>query len=177
MINTSPGRWDLDKRLRPSRGPAQKAPRPLSDVTYAGPDDLEPLLTFLREVRDEIDGGRVEEDLLRDLAEQLTHRVKGVALVVRGPYGIEASMGLRAEQPLFSRVHYLRAVWNVVAPEARGTGHAKSLLIKGREFADGLGRPLWAEEYGIDLASGKMALIGRHMRQAGAIFRYAPEVA
>ena len=176
MMNTSPGKWELSKRLRPQKGPIPRSPRPLSDVAYAGPDDLEGLIAFLYGVRDEIDGGRAEQDLIADLAHELTHRIRGVAFIVRGPLGIEASLGLRADRTLLSRVHFLRATWLVVAPEARRTGHAKSLLIKGREFAVSMGRPLIVEEFTPDMADGKVKLVGRHLEQAGALFRYQPAV-
>lgn len=163
-----------NRRSAAVRGPAQKPPRPLSPVTYAGPGDLDALLAFLASVRDEIEGGKVEGDLIADLADALTHRRQGVAFIVRGPDGIEASLGLYAARPLFSRAHFLKAIWHVVAPEARMTGHAKSLLIEGRKFADSLGRPLLIEEMTPDVTTGKAALIGRHLQQAGTVFRYAP---
>ena len=170
-------KWELAKHLRPQKGPATRPPRPLSEVTYAGPDDYEPLLLFLNDMHDEIDGGRVELDLLADLALDLTHRIGGVVFVVRGPMGIEASLGLRAEHSLFSRTHYLRSTWLVVSQEARATGHAKSLLIKGRELADSMGRSLLIEELAPDMSSGKVKLVGRHLQQAGAIFRHSPKAA
>ncbi len=159
------------------RGPAQKLPRPLSDVSFAGPSDLDALLAFLDGVREEIDGGQVEDGLIAQLARDLVNRVGGVAFVVRGTDGIEASLGLRAEHPLFSRSHYLRAVWNVVAPEARLTGHARSLLVEGRKFADSLGRRLLIEELTPDTAAGKTKLVARHLRQVGALFLYDPVTA
>lgn len=162
------------KHFRPPRGPAQKPPRPPSDVSFAGPTDLDALLLFLADVREEIDGGRVEDILIADFARDLVNRIGGVALIVRGAGGIEASLGLRAEHPLFSRAHYLRAVWNVVAPEARLTGHARSLLVEGRKFADSLGRQLLIEELTPDMAGGKTKLVARHLRPVGTLFRYDP---
>jgi hypothetical protein len=166
------------KHLRPTRGPATKPPRPLSPVAYAQPPDLEDLVWFLRSVRDEIDGGRVEDDMMVALVERLVRREGGVAMIVRGQYGVEASLGVRFDHPELSRAHYLRAVWNVVAPEARkSTGHARSMLLHARAFADSIGLPLLIEEYSPDLEAGKLRLIGRHMKTAGAVFLHEPQPA
>lgn len=172
-------KWELARHLRPekSKGPSQIPPRPMSEVSYAAPDDVDALVAFLGDVRDEIAGGEADFDLLSAVARELAHRVHGVALVVRGAQGIEASMGLRAERHLLSRSHYLHAVWNVVSPDARATGHAKSLLIEGRKFAESIGRPLLIEELTPDITNGKAKLIARHLNQTGAIFRFSPELA
>lgn len=169
------------KHLRPTdrqlpRGPATRPPRPLSPVVCAQPQDLEDLVWFLRSVRDEIDGGRVEDDLMVALADKLVRRYAGVALIVRGAYGVEASLGMRFNRTEFSRADHLRTVWNVVAPEARqSTGHARSMLIHARSFADTIGLPLVIEEYSPDLEAGKMKLLGRHLKTAGAVFLHEPQ--
>ncbi len=160
-----------------TKGPAFPAPKPLSPVRYAGPDDLDDLLAFLAAVKNEIEGGRVAGDLIADLAHALTHRQRGVAFIIRGPSGIEASLGLWAERPLLSHGYFLKAAWLVAAPEVRDSGHTKSLLLEGRKFANAIGRPLLVEEMTTNLANGKAALIGRHLSQAGAVFLYKPAVA
>lgn len=157
-----------------TKGPEKKAPRPLSPVSYAGPDDLEPLLIFLQRLRGELEGGRAEEDLVIELARDLVERRGGIVLVVRGLTEIEASMGLLAMRSIFSRSFFFRAVWNVVTPEARSTGHARSLLLEARRFADSVGRMLWIDEMTPNPESGKAKLIGRHLPQAGAMFIYDP---
>lgn len=164
------------KHFRPTRGPTHRPPRPLSPVAYAQAHDLDDLVWFLRSVRDEIDGGRVEDDLMVEWVRNLVHRVDGVAMIVRGQYGVEASIGLKFDHPLFSRAHHLRTVWNVVAPEARQTtGHARSLLVHARGFADSIGLPLVIEEFTDDLESGKAKLVARHMKTAGAVFLHEPQ--
>ena len=165
------------KHFRSVKGPSQKPPRPLSPVDLAGPNDLDALLEFLAAVRDEIDGGRVELEVMATIARELVNRVRGVAFIVRGPFGVEASLGLRAESPLLSRTHHLRSTWYVVAPEARATGHAKSLLLEGQKLAASIGRPLLIEELTPDIANGKAALIGRHLKTAGTVFCFSPPVA
>ncbi len=171
--------WRRQKPVRTSRGPSLRPPRPLSDVAYAGPGDLDALVAFLLSVRDEIWDGLAEEDLLTELAYALTHHVQGVALIVRGEDGVEGSLGIAAGRPLFSRTHFLRSVWFVVAPEARTTGHAKSLLLKGREFAESLGRPLVIEEIAANPEDGRLKLISRHLKASDTVlrFRHLPTVA
>lgn len=166
------------KHFRPSKGPSYKPPRPLSPVEYARPVDLDDLVWFLRSVRDEIEGGRVDDDLMVALATDLVRCKGGVALIVRGQYGVEASLGLRFDRPELSRADHLRSVWNVVAPEARqSTGHARSLLLHARNFADSMRLPLIMEEYTDDLASGKAKLVARHLKTAGAVFLHEPGTA
>lgn len=160
---------------RQHRGPATKPPRPLSPVAYAQPQDLEDLVWFLRSVRDEIDGGRVEDDLMVAVADRLVHRRDGVALIVRGPYGVEASLGMEFDQPTFSRAFHLSVCWNLVAPEMRqSTGHARSMLLQARAFADSIGLPLLIEEYGQDLEGGKAKLVARHISPVGTLFMHRP---
>lgn len=160
------------------KGPAQKQPRPLSPVVYATPADLDDLVWFLHEMRSEIEGGLAEEDMMVAVASALVRKAGGgVALIVRGDKGIEASMGLAFEKPLLSRKPRLRVVWNCVLPEYRVTGHAKSLLIRARELADSLGRQLLLEEFSPDPENGKVKLAGRHMTNAGQMFLYSPELA
>lgn len=156
-------------------GPAQRAPRPFSEVRIALSHDTEDLVWFLRSVMDEIDGGRAEEDLVVRMACDLAGRDGGVALIVRGALGIEASLGIAFLRPALSHNYYLRAVWNVVAPEARAaTGHAKSLLVAARVFADNMRRPLFIEEFAPTIDSPKVRLCGRHLTPAGAVFVHLP---
>ncbi len=170
--------WRREKPPRVARPPLLRPPRPLSSVFYADPGDFEPLMAFLLSVRGEIGDGAAEEDMLAEIAHDLTRRIHGVALVVRGEAGIEGSLGIAAGRPLFSRAHFLRSVWFVVAPEARSTGHAKSLLLKGREFAESLGRPLVLEEMAKDPEDGKLKLISRHLKATDTVlrFRHLPSV-
>ena len=165
-------------RPRPPAPPGQPA-RPFSHVETADPGDLDQLIWFLQSVRDEIDGGRAEEDLLLSLASQMVRRDGGVAFIVRSPLGrgIEASMGVVFERPILSRNYYLRSVWNVVAPEARHTtGHAKSLLVAANKFADGIGRRIYIREDAAQFDAPKLRLCGRHLRPAAALFMHEPSL-
>ena len=159
------------------RGPAQKAPRPLSTVVSATPADLDDLVWFLHAMRDEIEGGAAEEEVLVALASALVRKAGGVALIVRGEKVIEASMGLAVETPILSRRKRLRVLWNCVLPEARVTGHAKSLMIRAREMADSLKCDILLHEVTPDPENGKVKLAGRHMKANGHVFLYSPETA
>lgn len=158
------------------RGPAQKPARPFSTVDVAVLADLDDLVWFLHEMRDEIDGGKADESVLVKLADALVRRDGGAVLIVRGRTKIEASMGLKLETPLLSNYHRLRVAWNCVLPEARVTGHAKSLLVRARELADSIGRQILLEEFTPDPENGKVKLAGRHMVASGQLFLYSPEV-
>lgn len=158
-------------------GPDQKAPRPMSPVVSATPRDLDDLMLFLRTMQDEIEGGAAEDEALVALASALVRQAGGVALIVRGENAIEASMGLAVETPFLSRRKRLRVLWNCVLPEARVTGHAKSLMVRAREMADSLQCNILLEEFIIDRENGKVKLAGRHMSPAGHLFLYSPEVA
>lgn len=156
------------------KGPSQKAPRPLSLVDVAALPDLDDLVVFLHEMLAEIDGGKADETVLVKLADALVRREGGTALIVRGKTRIEASIGLKLETPLLSAQHRLRVAWNCVLPEARVTGHAKSLLIRAREVADSLGREIVLEESSPDMESGKVKLARRHLSPSGTVFLYSP---
>lgn len=161
-----------------ARGPAQKAPRPLSPVANAGPDDLENLVWFLHQMRDEIADGQAEEEMLVALAKRLVDRREGVALIVRGRERIEASLGLVFQNPLLRSARHLHVAWHCVLPECRATtGHAKSLLARAKEISDDLKRPLLLEEFNPDPESGKVKLAKRHLKPAGQLFVHIPEVA
>lgn len=155
------------------RGPAQKAPRPLSKVDWARPDDAEALITFLYSVRSEIDRGMFDDAEMETVARELANLDHGVAFIVRGPDGIEASLGLKAIKATLSRTRRLHVAWFAVLPGARLTGHAKSLLLTARSYADRLGRHLVAEE-SLSGDEPKTRLVARHIPPSGHIFSYAP---
>jgi hypothetical protein len=172
----------VDATLEPVA--AKRPPRPLSEIKTATQADFAELVYFLLSVRDEIDDGEVEEDLLVNLADSLSRREFGICFIVRGPTGIEGSVGILFERPRLARTYRLRSVWNVVLPAARNTtGHAKSLLTAATEFADGLGRKLLLDAcqppYRIKLdkdleQSPKIRLCSRYLDTAGRIFAYYP---
>ena len=156
---------------------SDQPPRPFSHVETAEADDLDSLLWFLNSVKEEIDSGHVEDDLLSELAARMVNRDGGIAFIVRSSLGrgIEASLGVIFERPLLSRVYYLRSVWNVVAPEVRTTtGHAKSLLVAGNNFADGMGRRIYVKADAPQFDAPKLRLCGRHMKPSAALFMHEP---
>jgi len=182
-------------------GPALMPPTPFSTVKPARPDDFQDLAYLLNSMREEIDDGEVDQDLLVDLVRTLVHRQFGIAFIVRGMTGIEGSIGLLLERPRLTRRYRLRSVWNVVIPAARGTtGHAKSLIAAATAFSDRVGRELYLEtwcpperaEYvspqGAVIAchkcgrrlnefiekSPKARLCSRYLDSTGRIFAYIP---
>lgn len=158
-----------------AKGPAMKPPRPLSPVAGALPEDLENLVWFLHQMRDEIADGQAEEEVLIALARRLVDRREGVALIVRGDDKIEASLGLVFQHPLLRSARYLHVAWHCVLPECRATtGHAKSLLARAKEIADDLRRPLLLEEFNPDPESGKVKLARRHLTPVGQLFVHRP---
>jgi len=186
-----PAQQSLLDRSRRLDNPAQPLPLPFSAVSTASSGDLEDLIYFLLAMRDEIEDGRIEDDLLLAQAHDLVRREHGVVFIVRGDLGvkagIEASLGVMFQRWPLSRNYYLRSVWNVVVPVARRTGHAKSLLKSATDFADALGRPLYLNAYQPPRhvcledtsaePSPKLRLCSRHMALAGRIFAHIPEVA
>jgi hypothetical protein len=164
--------------------PGGRAPVECSATTIAQAADYAELMCFLLPLRDEIDDGTVDPDLLAEIVESLTNRIAGLAFIVRGPTSIEASLGLLFEKasPL-SRHYRVRCIWNVVAPEARKTGHAKGLLAAATRFADQLERPFYLimpttpRQIEISPAlepSAKIRFCARHMAVAGTVFAHIP---
>jgi hypothetical protein len=171
----------MTAHFRRAPGPPQKPPRPFSEVSAATPEDCPDLVYFLRSVREEIGDGEVEDSLVVALAEALTHRQGGIAFVVKGQRGIEASLGIRFDRPWYTQQFRLFGVWNVVDPMLRATtGHAKSLLVEAQRFADKIGRPLRLEELTLrpfetkSINDPKLRLCGRNLKPAGMIFSHFP---
>lgn len=150
-------------------------PRELSLVSVANPDDFEDLLTFLQRIRNEIDGGTAEWDLLLETTADLVSRNHGIVFVVRGRGNlIEASLALRFYRRLLVRSYLLRIMWNAVLPDKRKTGHAKSLLIQACKFSDEVGCPLWHEEFSPTTDAPRVQLAGRHLLPTGFVFTHLP---
>jgi hypothetical protein len=167
-----------------------RPPKPLSDVRTGKPSDLGDVVAFLSGLRDEIDDGEIEPDLLISLATTLLNGRDGIVFIVRGAGNdrIEASIGILFERRRLARTYRLRVVWNLVAPSARRTtGHAASLLRAAVNFADALQRPIYLDASKqrpqmIELdnkaePSPKIRLCSRHLYVAGLIFGHFPELA
>lgn len=163
-----------------------RQPRPLSSVSHAGPADAEDLFRFLLGLRTQIGDGNVDDDVLADTVWKFATWQRGTAMIVRGDRGIEASIGVKVEPMPLSHECFLRSIWLVVAPEARLSGHAKSLVVAARELSARLDRSLVIQEFGLpsafsDRKTGsynlrfphidrRMRFLGRHLRPVGVIF-------
>lgn len=156
------------------KGPDKKPPRPMSPVDQAGPEDLESLVWFLKQMRHEIGDGNADLGRLVAWANAMTHREGGIALIVKGGAEVEASLGIIWENPILHRDMHMRAVWNCVLPAHRNTGHAKSLLSRAKGLANAVRRPLFLEEVGADPDSGRAKLARRHLTQLGQLFVHLP---
>lgn len=162
---------------------AFKEPKPLSPVLIAQPQDLDGLINFLWKMRDELECD--DAGLLIGMAYDLVHRTGGVAFIIKAPK-IEASLGLRIERttPL-SRHYLLRSVWNLVHPERRDTGYARSLMVTAKDFAERLGHPILFEEVvpsrmsaprpkkPIEIFGPKIKLCSRHLGLTKVVFTTA----
>ena len=155
------------------KGPSQRPPRPLSPVAVAGIADRDGLIAFLQEMREEV--GRPDDAAIERVAAGLAGRNGGIALVVRGEDGrIEGSMGIEMSVGGLSRACRLRTIWFAVLPQARLSGHARSLLLAARRFADGVGRPLLIEEMAAQPENPKQRLFARHFPEIGVIYLHQP---
>jgi hypothetical protein len=157
--------------------PRGHQPKPISEVSVAGLRDHDDLMRFLDQVRDELIVD--DADLLSEIAAALVSRNNGVAFIVRGQSDpIEASLGLILTRmsPL-SRRYQLLSAWNLVLPEhRRRSGHAKSLLIAAKAFAERMGMPIFFEEAGTpDSPKGK--LCSRHLSLVRVVFSTTAPVA
>lgn len=160
-------------------------PKPPSEVITAKLSDIDDLITFLCRLRNEIDDGEIEQDILVSHAINMVKRRDGIVFIVRGKRGIEGSLGIRFERKSLTRAYHLQIVWNIVAPAARQTGHASSLLKTAIEFANALDRriylnaprfhPQMVELRAAVEPSPKVRLYSRHFHIAGRIFAHFPE--
>lgn len=155
----------------------RRPPRPLTPIDVATPDDALDLFYFLRYLRWEIGDGLVDDEAMRLMVARMANRDEGVAFLVRGPGGIEASLGIALERPWWSTTHNLRVMWSIVAPEFRARGgHARSLLLRALEFSNRVGRPLVHAELADEMETPKIRLCHRvYKNPVGVLFRHEPD--
>lgn len=165
-----------------------KPPKLPSETAIAKSSDADDLIRFLSGLRREIEDGEVEPDLLDALVTSIVKENNGVAFIIRGQRGIEASIGIGFERRPLARTYRLRVVWNLVAPPVRhSTGHAIGLIQTAIKFADALGRPIFLNasvhkpqiiklKYSAE-PSPKVRLYSRHLPTAGLIFAHFPGMA
>ena len=162
-----------------------KPPKLPSETTIANASDTDDVISFLIALRREIEDGEVEPDLLETLVTSIVKENNGVAFIIRGERGIEASIGIGFERRPLAWSYRLRVVWSLVAPRFRdSTGHGIGLIRAAVKFADALGRPLLLsasmhKPQKIILrqtfeASPRVRLYSRQLSTAGLIFAHFP---
>lgn len=152
-------------------------PEPISVVEIATPDDGDALVLFLTQIQDELSGGRGDIEIACAYARAFAMRTGGAALVVRGhdhDRHIEASIGLLFYREPLERRYHIRSIWNNVIPAARRSGHAKSLLIAAKQFADGLHLDIFVREDAPDLKAAKLIQPRKFLAPRAFVFGYSP---
>ena len=153
------------------------APMIQSSVTIAQPQDADAVFALLRGLHQENGIFPMDDDLVRQRVRDACNRDGGVAGVIAGPKGIEASIGLFALSAWYTTALHLEDFWAFVSPDYRGpryAGHARRLLEFAKRCAASLELPLMIGVLSSKRTEAKVRLYRRHFPEAGATFFYEP---
>jgi hypothetical protein len=139
-------------------------------VHAATPEDKQALLSFAIMIKTEDALQEVSNDKMEVLVDRCIRRDCGIAGVVRGSLGIEASIGLTIEELDYSDEKHVSVRWLGVHPARRKTDNSARLMGFATRFQEGLGIPLFMEVTTTNALEGKLRWFSRHAPQVGALF-------
>jgi hypothetical protein len=143
-----------------------------SDVRLAQPADEEPLMALLAEMHAETGIGRLDPARVRIAIRAGIGRQGGVVGVVRGPEGVEASIGLFIGSSWYSPDAHLFDLWSFVGEPHRRSPHAKSMILFAKQAAVDLGLPLVMTVVSNESTARKERLFERQMPRSGSIYTF-----
>lgn len=145
-------------------------PNPFN-VRRAVPADADALFAFLMEhYYRESALQPVSEKKVRANIRRCVEMDRGIAGVIDGEDGIEASIGLAFEEYNYTDESHVEGLWLGVHGDHRNTQHAPNLLKFAKWVWQGLDIPMFLEVLTADRLMGKMRLFQRQVPQIGAVF-------
>lgn len=141
-------------------------------VRLALPADADELLLLLNvrqseEAADLVDPGKLVSTLTK-----LMRRDGGVIGVIRGPNGIEGTVGMNLDSLWYSSAVHLNVLWLYVPVAHRRSTHCKVLLKFCKSWSDEVGVPLAVNEIVVPITEQRVELVGRQMPALGKTFLY-----
>src|SRR5690242_5751156 len=115
------------------------------DVHVATPEDKSPLLAFAIMIKAEDALQEVSNEKVGVMVDRCIQRDRAIAGVIKGPLGIEASIGLWIEELDYSDDVHLRVKWVGTHPACRKSGHGPRLMGFAQSFQESVGIPLFMD--------------------------------
>lgn len=143
-----------------------------SDVRLAMAWDAGPIIDLLEQMHAETGIGRFDRDRVLLAVQAGIARSGGVVGVVRGPDGVEATIGLFIGSSWYSADAHLFDLWSFVGEPYRRSAHAKSLLGFAKQAATDLRLPLIMTLVTNEHTARKERLFERQLPKSGSIFMY-----
>ena len=109
---------------------------------------------------------------VRDHMEHATRQKGGIAGIVYGENGVEATVGLSISQAWYSEDWHLNELWNFVHPAYRKKGHAQKLVEFSKWCSDNMTIPLVIGAVLNKRTEAKMRMLKRLVPVMGALFLY-----
>lgn len=151
------------------------APQPVECpdcILIAGPRDEVGLADFLRMMHAENGMACLSEDKMFVTMRRGTQQQGGIIGIIRGPHGIEASIGMVISSWWYTDDFHLEEVWNYVHPDHRRSNHAKNLISFGKWCAEQMRLNLLMGILTTERTEAKARLYQRQIPQVGALFLY-----
>ena len=144
-----------------------------SEVRIAQRRDEDPLVAILR-IKHEEDGiGGFREDMVRATVKRGIEQDNAMIGVIRGPHGIEATIGLFIGTLWTSPDQHISDLWHFVAPDYRKSTHGKALIEFAKWASGELERPLMMMTVKNEKTAKKVDLYERQLGPAtGFMFTY-----
>lgn len=145
---------------------------PPTGVRCALPEDEEDILVLLR-IRHKEHGELCgwDDNLVRNIIRNGIERRGGYIGVIRGPDGVEGTVGLFMSRDWYSNDVYLADRWLFVDPHKRQGAHARNLVAFAKWVAEDLGVQLRLSTIGHD-KDGLMILCARKLTPIGRLFTF-----
>lgn len=140
------------------------------DVQVAMPDDKAALLAFAIMIKTEDALQEVSNEKVEAMVDRCIQRDRAIAGIIRGPMGIEASIGLMVEELDYSDDMHLQMKWVGTHAACRKSGHGPRLMGFAQHFQEKVGIPLFMSVLTATGLDGKLRMFARHAPQVGAIF-------
>lgn len=116
------------------------------------------------------------EKRVREHIEAGTRYKGGIAGVIEGPKGVEATIGIATGQVWYSDDWHISELWNFIHPDYRTSGHAPRLIKFAQWCSDQMQLPLLVGVVSNKRTEAKVRLYKRLLPQTGTFFMWGGKV-
>lgn len=156
-----------------SQAMSPKTPKP-DGVVFPDPSDEDAIYALLLQLHKENGLFEVSEAKVRNYIRLGTQRRQGIIGIIRGPSGLEGTIGMALEQFWYTDEWCLIEQWTFVPEEFRRSTHAQKLIDYAKWAAEQLGVPVQLGILSNSRTEAKVRLYERRLRSAGGIFLHDP---